>query len=257
MKGANCMILYFSGTGNSKFVAEKIAKTTNDSVTSLNNLIKENKSIKITDNEKLVFVTPTYGWRIPKIVENKILTFNKSFNNNVYFVMTCGGEIRNAEVYLKKLCVKKGYNYMGCSEIVMPENYIAMFKTPNKNEAVKIIDAALPKIEETANLIKSGSALPATKCNFTGGIYSGAVNKIFYDFFVKDKKFYVTDKCISCGKCVKVCPLNNITLTNKKPFWHSNCTHCMACICSCPAEAIEYGGNSKNQPRYLFPSELS
>ncbi len=115
------MILYFSGTGNSKFVAEKIAKTTNDSVTSLNDLIKENKSIKIADNEKLVFVTPTYGWRIPKIVENKILTFNKSFNNNVYFVMTCGGEIRNAEVYLKKLCDKKAIIIRAAVKLLCPK----------------------------------------------------------------------------------------------------------------------------------------
>ena len=251
------MILYFSGTGNSKFVAEQISKIINDSIISLNDLIKENETVKITDNEKIIIVTPTYGWRIPKIVENKILKFNKSFNNIVYFIMTCGGEIRNAEIYLKKLCKIKGYNFMGCSEIVMPENYIAMFKTPGKEEAFKIIKKTLPKIEETANLIKDSKPLPETKCNFVGGIYSGPINKIFYDFFVKDKKFYVTDKCISCGKCVKVCPLNNITLTNKKPFWHNNCTHCMACICSCPSEAIEYGNNSKGQPRYMFPTELS
>ena len=58
--------------------------------------------------------------------------------------------------------------------------------------------------------------------------------------------------CTGCGKCVKVCPLNNVTMKNKKPVWEKHCTHCMACICYCPAEAIEYGRKSVGKPRYCF-----
>mgnify|MGYP002728531920 CR=1 FL=1 len=58
------------------------------------------------------------------------------------------------------------------------------------------------------------------------------------------------DKCIGCGKCAKMCPLNNIKLKNSKPVWGKNCTHCMACICLCPTEAIEYGKKSVGKPRY-------
>ena len=52
-----------------------------------------------------------------------------------------------------------------------------------------------------------------------------------------------TDACIGCGKCVELCPLNNIRLENGKPVWGKHCTHCMACICYCPKEAIEYGNH--------------
>lgn len=58
--------------------------------------------------------------------------------------------------------------------------------------------------------------------------------------------------CIGCGKCVQLCPLNNIRLDKDKPVWGSNCTHCMACICYCPKEAIEYGKRSVGKPRYHF-----
>ena len=58
--------------------------------------------------------------------------------------------------------------------------------------------------------------------------------------------------CIGCGKCVELCPLNNIHLENGKPLWGKNCTHCMACICYCPKEAIEYGKKSRGKPRYHF-----
>lgn len=64
--------------------------------------------------------------------------------------------------------------------------------------------------------------------------------------------FTVSDACIGCGKCVQLCPLNNIRLDKDKPVWGSNCTHCMACICYCPKEAIEYGKRSVGKPRYHF-----
>ena len=59
-------------------------------------------------------------------------------------------------------------------------------------------------------------------------------------------------KCIGCGKCEKLCPMNNITLPNGRPVWGDNCTQCMACICYCPTEAIEYGKKSLGKPRYRF-----
>ena len=65
-----------------------------------------------------------------------------------------------------------------------------------------------------------------------------------------DMPLYDLNACIGCGKCVELCPLNNIRLENGKPVWGKNCTHCMACICYCPKEAIEYGEKSKGKPRY-------
>ena len=67
------------------------------------------------------------------------------------------------------------------------------------------------------------------------------------------RQFHINQEfCIGCGKCVQLCPLNNIRLDKDKPVWGSNCTHCMACICYCPKEAIEYGKRSVGKPRYHF-----
>ena len=53
---------------------------------------------------------------------------------------------------------------------------------------------------------------------------SGIINNLFYPVFVHAKKFYATDDCISCGKCVNVCPLNNVRIENGKPVWGDHCT---------------------------------
>lgn len=81
------------------------------------------------------------------------------------------------------------------------------------------------------------------------------MNTLFYRFNMQPKKFTVSDVCVSCGKCEKVCPLGNIRMENGRPVWGEHCTHCMACISGCPAEAIEYGKSTRGKARYQCPAE--
>lgn len=243
------MILYFTGTGNSRYAAEKIADKTKGQQQNLNALIKKNETVAV-QAENLVVVTPTYAWRIPRIVREWIRKADFSAVKKVWFVMTCGSEIGNASAYNQKLCSEKGCEYMGTAQIIMPENYIAMFNVPEKDEAREIIEKANPVIEMAAQTISAGEKLPAEKDILFYRILSGVVNPVFYPFCVKSNKFKADDRCIECGNCAEKCPLNNIHIVDGKPVWGKNCTHCMACICYCPAEAIEYGKKSKGKPRY-------
>lgn len=58
------MILFFTGTGNSAYIAGKISQTTGDRVVSMNDKIKAGDCRKVECDEKLVVVVPTYAWRI-------------------------------------------------------------------------------------------------------------------------------------------------------------------------------------------------
>lgn len=247
------MILYFTGTGNSKYVAKRIEQGTGETALNLFDRIKCHNYEEMHSDTPWVIVTPTYAWRIPRILENWLKKVKLSGSSDIYFVMTCGENIGNAGQYLKVLCDKIDMHYLGCYEIVMPENYIALFRTPGKEEALKIIEKAETDIDKALRFVKSGNAFPEPKTAFKDKLSSGIVNDIFYPMFVHAKKFSVTDKCISCGLCEKVCPLSNVKLVNGRPVWGKDCTHCMACICRCPKEAVEYGRHSKGLPRYTCP----
>lgn len=69
----------------------------------------------------LVFVTPTYAWRIPRIVEQWVMETDFQGNRDAYFILTCGGSCGNGAVYAEKLCAKKGLRFCGFAPIVMPK----------------------------------------------------------------------------------------------------------------------------------------
>lgn len=244
------MIFYFSGTGNSQLAAGQIAQALGDEVVSINEYLKTDAAGDFHSEQPLVFVTPTYAWRMPRLVEEWIGESNFTGNGNAYFVLTCGDSCGNAARYARQLCEKKGFQFCGLAPVVMPENYLAMFPTPNASEADAILERARPKTAELAAVIQSGRPFPAQKVSLVGKLESASVNSLFYRFCVSDKGFWVTEGCISCGKCVQRCPLNNVDLVDAKPVWHGNCTHCMACIGGCPVGAIEYKQNAKGRPRY-------
>lgn len=248
------MILCFSGTGNSRFIAERIADELHDEITDLNKKIKENDNSPINTGCNVVIVTPTYAWRIPRIVTDWLLRTELISAERIWFVMNCGSEIGNAAKYNRILADTKQLCYMGTAGIVMPENYIAMFNAPQIEEARKIVEDAKGRIEDSIACIKEERAFPIPRNNIYDKFMSGAVNPIFYKLIVKADAFRTTEACTGCGSCADRCPTNNIKLINRKPVWGDKCTHCMACICYCPNEAIEYGKKSMGKPRYNFES---
>ena len=246
------MILYFSGTGNSKYVAKRIADALGDALVNLNDRIKASDTSSVETGERVIIVTPTYAWRIPRVVRDWLRKTELRGAKQAWFVMTCGSEIGNADKYNREFCTEKSVACMGTAQIVMPENYIAMFGIPQADEARRIVAKAEPDIDRAIAALREGLPFPPTRNNLYDRLMSGPVNPIFYACFVKDRAFTAGPACTGCGLCAKRCPTNNISLQNGRPVWGGSCAHCMACICRCPAEAIEYGRKSRGKPRYHF-----
>lgn len=246
------MIFYFSGTGNSQLAAKQLAAELNDTLVSINHCLKAGEKNPFHSERPLVFVAPTYAWRLPKLVETWIRETEFHGCRDAYFILTCGDSCGNAEAYVRRLCTEKGFQFRGFASVLMPENYLAMFPTPDKAEAEAILNAARLSISTLSARLCAGEPFSKERPLLMGKLLSGPINPLFYRFFVSDKGFRVSDICISCGLCAQRCPLANISMVDKKPRWKGNCTHCMACIGGCPTEAIEYKTNSQGRVRYYI-----
>ena len=73
------MIFYFSGTGNTKWAASKLASATHEDLISIAPYMRADDSSHtlaepfiLKENDRLGFVFPVHGWRVPKLVREFI-----------------------------------------------------------------------------------------------------------------------------------------------------------------------------------------
>lgn len=245
------MILYFTGTGNSKYIAMALADKLSDEVVSLNDIIKNNSEKKFTSEKPFVVVAPIYAWRLVRIVEDVIGSATFEGSKEIYFVATMGQNSGNAYKYCKKLAEAAGLKFMGFKGIVMPNNYVIDSVMADAETNDKIIANALPIVDEIAQTIVEEKEIFKTDKTPVPFILSGPVNNMFTKYMCSAKDYVVSDECISCGKCATLCSLNNVTIGDgKKPVFGNNCINCYACVQYCPKQAINIPGKTENHGRY-------
>ena len=247
------MVLYFTGTGNSRFVARGIASALGQKPVDITTYTKTMEKPVFTETGVYVFVCPSYMSAPARAMTEFVESADFPSGVKAYFIVTCASSMGITPKVASDICNEKGIEFMGAAQIIMPQNYIALFKTKHVEDNIDIIEKAENEIERISGLILNGKVLECKKVSSFEYSFTKWVRDIYYKDFMKTRKFKATDQCISCQKCVKVCPLSNITMKNNKPVWGNKCTHCMACINQCPKDAIEYGKGSVGKPRYKGP----
>ena len=245
------MILYFTGTGNSRFVADRLAAQLHDRAVAFNTYMKIGSPVSFRSETPFVFVTPTYMGRMPLEVEDYIRSCTFKGSDTGYFVLTAGVVVAGAEPYCRKLCGEIGLQYQGMASVAMPKNYVALYDVLPKSQARAAAAIAIPAIQSIASSIASRQTL-SPRPAMTKGKISTAMVPAFRAVMVHDRAFTVSADCIGCGLCARECPRNNIVLENGHPVWQGRCMHCMACISHCPVRAIDYGKRTRKRNRYYL-----
>lgn len=250
------MIFYFTGTGNSLFVAEKIAKEQGDQPVSIAKELDRKYSVleyEFSENDLLGFVFPVYAWGPPEIVLDFISRMRINGRPYVFSVSTCGDDEGRTAKILQKSLNRKGICLDSAFTLIMPNNYIIGFDVDEKEVETDKLKRAEKRLD-SINLIISKrqknvfDLIPGKFPDFKSGI----INPLFNRFGRSTRYFYATDKCTRCGICEKICPLHTIKV-DEKPVWGKSCTQCLACIHRCPVKAIQYGKKTAGKGRYVHP----
>lgn len=247
------MVLYFSATGNTRFLATELAQKLGDECTDLLERIKKNDLSEICSERPFIICTPVYVCEMPRFLSKYLRNVKLSGSRKVYFIADSAGYGGITGYLAKKLFRRKKMEFMGYSEVVMPRNYFISHYPPQSDSEIKerLINACR-QLDDIAQTIRKEGKLKARYVFMFEKLITIPFNPVWSKYKMSAKEFFADSKCISCGKCEKVCPLNNISIRDKKPVWGSSCTHCMACIGNCPADAIEYGTVTREKGKYNF-----
>lgn len=178
----------------------------------------------------------------------------------VFLALTCGDDTGKTPVFFKNTIKERcGLHVDAFWSIQMPNTYVSIpgFDVDEESLAKKKIGDAALKTAHIARLIqKRQTGVFDVKVGRFPNIKSHILRPLFKAFLSSPKRFHAdASVCTGCKRCVRLCPLANISLqkhTNAPatPQWGANCTMCLACYHSCPQHAISWGAFTKGKGQH-------
>lgn len=249
------MIFYFSATGNSKYVAQRLTTATHDTLISIEEALKENRfDYEPHDNERIGFVMPTYYYGLPKIVAqflDKVQLFTKG-EPYVYHILTMGGSTGTAGKMFRQKMTAMGITVKASFSVVMPDTWTPMFDLSDKEAVAKTLEKAEPAIDEICSRVVERAVGDFDRRKGFWRIFSKLTRAAYQN--QNTSKFAVSNACVGCGLCAKSCPDATISMDGGKPVWTSDsCDFCLRCLHRCPQFAISFGKNTQKHGQYVNP----
>lgn len=225
-------ILYFSSTGNSLYISQRIQHKLGGKIVYIPTYQGDGGEF-----EQIIVVTPIYSYGMPCHVFDLLPMLNRQAE--ITIVQNYGGMVGGADYYVYKYALQSGLNIKGVYtlDFTVPKFYLnSVLRSANKR-----IDAVIEQIAA------GEQSIPCKKRTNEAKYLKNKGN-----WHIIGERFSVNDKCTNCGKCIGVCPSNNISMVDGKIEFSNRCVACLGCYHRCPNKAIEYR-NRKKKDRYINP----
>lgn len=246
------LVLYFSGTGNSKYIAESFSQTMGALCYSIEEEVDFKE--KLAEAQTVAVCYPIYGSCVPRIMRDFIVENCLAFEgkNLIIFstqLMFSGDGARVFTDLLEGVSVNIRY----AEHFNMPNNICNFFLFPiaNQKKILRYVEKAEEKLRRSCHDIKNGVVRKRGFSSFSRylGFYTQRAH-----FASLEKKaendVRIALECNRCGKCVKICPMKNLALIDNKIEQKGQCTLCYRCVNQCPQKAITVFLHAKVKKQY-------
>ncbi len=248
------MIFYFSGTGNSLHVAMAVRRRFGGVCVDMAKATADSEyTYTFEKGEAAVFVFPVYYGGLPYIVRDFIRDMDiQGETPEVVGIATCGTSPAACDRRFARAFGDKGITVRAFYDVKMPANYICLYDPPIREAALMTLKRSDERIRDVLDSMAYNHRKPYHSA--IGAEVQTRAMQAAMGAMSSTRAFCVTDKCISCGQCQRICPTRSISMQDGRPIWTSpTCLKCTACINRCPAEAINYGKVTVKRHRYVHP----
>jgi ferredoxin len=219
--------LFFSPTGGTKKVAEILGDAMHiEQTIDFTPASVKLDSLQLTENDICLISVPSFGGRIPFSATDKLKTL-KADSAKAILVTTFGNRaIDDTLLEMKDILTQNGFSCIAAIEAVTEHSFVRKF------------GAGRPDAQDQAELIAFAEIIQKRIADPNTATVDVPGKRPYKDF--KGVPFHPaadSSKCVSCGKCAKVCPAGAIPMNDPKTTDPDRCITCMACVTNCPESA--------------------
>lgn len=242
------VIFCYSGSGNCLDIAKNIAKRLGDTDIVMMRAEPEVKDVR--GAKRVGFVFPCYAGGLPGDVERFVSELRVDPESYTFGVVSYAGY---PGVGMAKINAIVPLDYWAgishqCSCIwLMPHTLMLPMLDASRAQARSEKLAA--KIADDVLYVKHLSGRPLS--NPVNALEAKAWPMLSGK---KAAKMTVTDSCVGCGQCARLCPRGNISVVDGRASIGTNCIGCLSCLQYCPKQAINMGGATVKRERYHNPN---
>jgi len=258
------LMLYFSGTGNSKYIADLFCERMNEQACVKGTILLTHilsRSIEeeldfasmIASEDTIAFCYPVYGSRIPRIVREFAMRHKDQLEGKDLIIfctqMAFSGDGSRA---FTDIFPKGFFQVVYAEHFIMPNNICNFFILPLEKEKTvrKKLLRAEKRMSAVCEELQNGAmrrrgfnpvsrALGLVQGVFMPGIERKALSRV-----------WISEGCTACGQCVSTCPMSNLEYEDGKVAAKGNCTICCRCINTCPQKALRILFREKVKKQY-------
>lgn len=235
-------IFYFSSTGNSVYIAERIKAELGGEIRYIPKFTGD-----VNTYDRIIIVSPVYSFGLPVPVYDFIDGMKSS--KPLYIVLNYGGMKGNSLYFAYRLCRERGLNIRSVQIVKMPENFTLLFSQPLFYLS-SVLRKAPRRLEPVIAAIRDDREITIPEPINDTSREKYFRNRTTWNRLAKD--FSITEDCTRCQKCIRLCPVGNIRDENGRIAFGEGCIACLGCYHRCPEKAIVYK-NRRKKDRYINP----
>lgn len=219
--------IVFSPTGGTQKVATLLTEALGGDVSriDLTDSKQDFRTIQLTKDDVAVISVPSYGGRVPAVATERLTTLNGQGARAVLVCVYGNRAYEDTLVELEDAAKHAGFQVIAAVAAIAEHSIARQFAAgrPDAQDAKQLTDFAQQIQSKLATGSLSEPALPGNRpYKKAGG--AGMVPKPSKD-------------CTRCGVCAAECPVQAISKEDPKKVDEKVCISCMRCIAVCPQGA--------------------